>query len=448
MINIIVELSKYFIIMCIGFYTLHGFLVFRYSHEDDRTGFYVMQNIFMILIHAAGFITLAFVKENNIYFFYYAISQVIILGIIALFRTIYPKSDRLIINNMCMLLTTSFIILARLSTAKFLRQFSIMIIGLIIAFFIPYLMRYVKEIALKANYIFGISGLVILLIVLIMGSVTYGSKLSFTIKGVTFQPSELVKIIYVFFIAASLFKSIEKKQLLITTLFALMHIAVLVLSKDLGSALIFFIVYLMMIFVATGKIAFLLTGLIFGVISSVAGYFMFSHVRVRVSAWLNPFMDIDGRGYQISQSLFAMGTGSWFGLGLGQGAPNKIPVVEADFIFSAISEEMGCLYSIFLVLICISTFLMFMNIALKSKDIFNKLSVLGFAIIYGFQMFLTIGGVIKFIPLTGVTLPLVSYGGTSVIVSLMIFSIIQGICITEKKKQHYTKVSEDKYDEY
>ena len=182
-----------------------------------------------------------------------------------------------------------------------------------------------------------------------------------------------------------------------------------------------------MLYVSSRHVLYLIAGLISGCGASVLGYKLFAHVRTRVIAWRDPFKVIDGQGFQITQSLFAIGTGGWFGMGLYQGSPEKIPVVEADMIFSAISEEMGCLFSLCLILICISNFLMFMNIAMKMKDLFYRLISVGLASIYGFQMFLTIGGVTKFIPLTGVTLPLVSYGGTSVFATLIMFSIIQGI---------------------
>lgn len=116
-------------------------------------------------------------------------------------------------------------------------------------------------------------------------------------------------------------------------------------------------------------------------------------------------------------------------MGLEQGAPNKIPVVEADFIFAAISEELGGIFGACLILVCVSCFVMFMNISMKLKDEFYKLIAVGLAVMYGFQVFLTIGGVTKFIPLTGVTLPLVSYGGTSVLTTLIMFAIIQGLYI-------------------
>ncbi len=153
---------------------------------------------------------------------------------------------------------------------------------------------------------------------------------------------------------------------------------------------------------------------------------------MRVAAWRDPFADIEGKGYQLSQSLFAIGTGSWAGMGLLMGSPDKIPVVEADFIFSAIAEEMGCLFAICLILICLSNFLMFMNISMSIGNGYFKVISLGLAVNYGFQVFLTIGGVTKLIPLTGVTLPLVSFGGTSVMSTLFMFAIIQGLYIIKK----------------
>lgn len=427
MTGIIIELSKYFMILCIAFYTLHGFIVFRQDSPEEQRGYFIMQNIFMIMIHMAGFLVLFLESRDFKLVLFYVLQEVVILAAIILLRVIYPLSNPLIINNMSLLLSVSFIILARLSMDKCYKQFMIVIAGLILSFIIIFFMKFAKTIFCHFTFIYGVLGIVILSVVLIMGSVTYGSKLSFTIKGITFQPSELVKLLFVFFIAAMYTKSASFKQVIITTVFAAVHIGILALSKDLGSALIFFVVYLVMLYIATNKIFYLLFGIISGAFAGIAGYRLFSHVRTRVIAWKDPFSVIDGQGYQITQSLFAIGTGSWFGMGLGQGSPNKIPVVEADFIFSAIAEEMGCIFAICLILICISNFLMFMNISLRMKDTFYKLVAAGIAVIYGFQMFLTIGGVTKFIPLTGVTLPLVSYGGTSVIVTLTMFSIIQGL---------------------
>ena len=203
----------------------------------------------------------------------------------------------------------------------------------------------------------------------------------------------------------------------------------------MGAALIFFTVYLVMLYVATRKPSYALAGLAAGALASVVAYKLFNHVRVRVIAWRDPLSVIDREGYQICQSLFAIGTGGWFGMGLFQGMPDKIPVVESDFVFSAIAEEMGGVFAMCLILVCASCYLMFLNIAMQIKDQFYKLIALGLGTVYGFQVFLTIGGVTKFIPSTGVTLPLVSYGGSSLLSTVIIFAIIQGLYIMRQDEE-------------
>ena len=163
---------------------------------------------------------------------------------------------------------------------------------------------------------------------------------------------------------------------------------------------------------------------------------------MRVLAWRDPWSVIDREGYQITQSLFAIGCGGLFGLGLCQGSPSSIPFVTTDFIFSAIAEEMGILFSLCLILVYISCFVMFMQIAISIKDDFYRLTVAGLGVTYLFQIFLTIGGGIKFIPLTGVTLPLISYGGSSVLSTIMMFSVIQGLYLAGGKKNDTGKATQ------
>ena len=155
---------------------------------------------------------------------------------------------------------------------------------------------------------------------------------------------------------------------------------------------------------------------------------------VRVEAWRDPFAHIDTGGYQVSQSLFAIGTGGYTGSGLTLGKAGTIPVSESDFIFSAICEEMGVIFGLCLILVIISIFLSFVNVAMKCRRPFYKYAAFGFATIYIIQSFLNLGGVTKFIPSTGVTLPLISYGVSSVISTLIIFTIVQGICIINNKE--------------
>ena len=189
------------------------------------------------------------------------------------------------------------------------------------------------------------------------------------------------------------------------------------------------------------------------VVASLAGYRLFAHVRNRVRAFMDPFLDIEGNGYQVAQSLFAIGTGGWFGLGLMAGSPGSIPEVSKDFMFAAISEEMGGLVAVCVILISLSNFLMFMNISMAIEKTYLRLMAVGLAVSYGFQVILTIGGVTKFIPLTGITLPLVSYGGSSLMSTLVTFSLIQGLYILEGNGEEgiqdipYPEEDETRYEE-
>ena len=229
--------------------------------------------------------------------------------------------------------------------------------------------------------------------------------------------------------AASLNRSREFKNIVVTTAVAAAHVLILVFSTDLGAALIFFVVYLVMLYVATRQPLYALAGLAAGALASVAGYFLFSHIRVRVEAWQDPIATYTGSGYQVAQSLFAIGTGGWFGTGLFQGQPDTIPVAETDFIFSAITEELGVIFGLCIILVCVSCYVMFLNIAMELRSRFYKYVALGLGTCYIFQVFLQIGGVTKFIPSTGMTLPFVSYGGSSMLSTMIMFGIIQGLYI-------------------
>ncbi len=433
MAHVISDLSKYALAVIMAIYTYECFAVFRFNNEEDRNGIYFRQICCMFLVHFIGFAAICLETSDISYIFFYGFQQIALFATIALFQTIYKDANRLIINNMCMLLAIGFVMLTRLSYEKSIRQFKIVVFSLIIGLLVPFFIRKLKFLK-NLTWIYGVIGAGMLLLVLILGSITNGSKISFTLLGFTFQPSEFVKILYVFFIAGLLTVSKDLMQVAIVSGGAAIHVIILVISKDLGGALIFFVVYLLMVFIATRNYLYLLIGTSAGVAASFIAYQLFPHVRVRVLAWKDPFSYIDGAGYQISQSLFAIGTGGWFGMGIYQGKPSAIPFVEADFIFSAIAEEFGIIFALCLILVCVSCFLMFMNISMKIKDEFYRYIAVGLSITYIFQIFLTIGGGTRFIPLTGVTLPLVSYGGSSVLSTIIMFSIIQGLYTIRSKK--------------
>lgn len=334
---------------------------------------------------------------------------------------------------MVFLLSIGYVILTRLSYDKALKQFIISAGALFVSLVIPIIIDKLKYLK-RFGWSYGILGILLLSTVFIWGQEQYGATNWITIYSFSLQPSEFVKIIFVFCIAGLLSKRKDFKYVVAVTALAAVHVLILVFEKDLGGALIYFITYVVMLYVATGNHFYFFSGLLSGCAGAFIAYKAFYHVRVRVMAWSNPWAFIDKEGYQVSQSLFAIGTGGWFGMGLTKGLPTTIPVVDSDFIFSAISEELGGIFAVCMIFICISCFIMFINISAKIEDEFYKLIALGLSIMYIFQIFLCVGGVIKFIPSTGVTLPLVSYGGSSVLSSLIMFQVIQGLYVKNQDR--------------
>lgn len=424
----IVEISKYFITIFMAIYAFTCFFAFRYRDEKKRKGIYILQNVLMFLIQIFSFFDLAVLSKDIQYVFFYAFIQIFLFATVMMVTMIYEKCNSLLLNNMCMLLGIGLCMISRLSFQKAVRQYIIVLASLIISLLIPFLFEKIRFWK-KFTWLYATLGIAMLSTVLIMGEVTHGSKISFTVQGVTFQPSEFVKILFIFFLAGALWEDVSLKRVILTAILAGLHVIILVLSKDLGSAVIFFIGFVFIVFVASGNFLYLLAGAAGGSIAAYVAYLLFDHVQIRVLAWQDPWSYIDDQGFQITQSLFAVGSGSWFGMGLLKGNPKAIPYVDADFIFSSICEEYGVIFGICLILICISCFITMMEIAMKIHDRFYQLIVYGIGIIYVFQIFLTIGGGIKFIPLTGVTLPFISYGGSSVMTTMFMFFIVQGIYV-------------------
>lgn len=441
MVHLITELSKYLMIILFALYTYQCFAVLKRKIEPEKqTGKFHQQMVYMFLIHLNAYAVLYFSTKNQDLILFYLVQVVFFIVVQICYLTIYRRASRLVVNNMCMLMMIGFIILTRLSVDFAIKQFKIALISIAVTMLIPFLISRLKFFRNLA-WMYAIAGITLLGVVAVLGAVSHGAKLSFTVAGITIQPSEFIKIIFVFFVAAMYHESTVFIQVVKTTAVAALHVIILVLSKDLGAALIFFIAYMVMLYVATRKIYYFLGGLLCGCLASVVGYYLFSHVRVRVIAWQDPLANFEREGNQISNSLFAIGTGGWFGMGLNQGMPNKIPEVKQDFIFSAVSEELGGIFALCLILVCVSCFLMFLNIAMQMKDSFYKLVALGLGTIYGFQVFLSVGGDIKFIPSTGVTLPLVSYGGSSLLSTLIIFAIIQGLYLLREREEQEPEIN-------
>ena len=435
MVHLITELSRYTMIILFALYTYQCFSVLKRNVDaEEQSWKFRRQVIYMYLFHLNACAVLFLSTENRELLKYYLEQVVFFAAVQICYGIFYKRVSRLVVNNMCMLMCIGFVILTRLSCKHAVKQFTIAVISMAVTMLIPYFISRWKFVR-SLTWMYALAGITMLGVVAVLGAVSKGAKLSFSVAGITVQPSEFIKIIFVFFVASMFYESTEFIQVVKATVVAALHVVILVLSRDLGAALIFFIAYMVMLYVATRKLYYFAGGLLCGAAASVVAYFLFNHVRVRVVAWQDPLAVFEKEGNQISNSLFAIGTGGWFGMGLNQGMPYKIPEVKQDFIFSAIAEELGGIFAICLILVCVSCFLMFLNIAMQIKDFFYKLVALGLGTIYGFQIFLSIGGDIKFIPSTGVTLPLVSYGGSSLFSTLIIFAIIQGLYLMRERDQ-------------
>lgn len=439
----ITEFSKYVIALIAVFYSAVCLVYFLLKKEDSRRVVYLWQTILIFAFHFSSFMVICFETGDTGYLIFYLIQQAVIYAAMMLYKYLYPRASRFIVCNMCFLLSLSFVMLTRLDYGKALRQFIIASVSLAAALIIPLFVRSFKLLK-NLKWIYAAVGAGLLLIVLVLGQTTYGSRISYKIAGVSFQPAEFVKIIFVFYVSSALYKAEGFFDIFTSAVVAGLYVVIQVVNRDLGSALIFFVIYICMLYVATGKLYYLILGLAAGSGAAYVSYRVFSHVRTRVIAFMDPFAVIDGAGYQITQSLFGISSGGLFGLGLFGGSPESIPFVEDDFIFSAIAEELGIIFAVCLILICLLTFAAIMKVSLSLKDKFYQLTAFGLGTAYIFQVFLTIGGGTKFIPLTGVTLPFISYGGSSMLTSVVMFAIIEGLFIIREDEIKEAKEKREK----
>ena len=290
------------------------------------------------------------------------------------------------------------------------------------------------------KYTIGIVGVALLLIPMFLGTEISGSKLWIRIGSFSFQPGELAKILITLFIAAYLAENRELlsasarrigplavprlRMLLPMLVMWGMSLLVVIFERDLGSALLFFTIFVIMLFVATGRVGYVLVSLALLAIGGAFCYLMFSHVRVRVQIWLDPFADPSGSGMQIVQSLFSIADGGLVGSGIGKGMPTLIPVVESDFIFSAIAEEMGLLGGSAVLFLFMLLAVRALTTAARAKSDLAAFTAVGLTTSLSFQAFLIVGGVTRLLPLTGVTLPFMSQGGSSLLSSFVIVALL------------------------
>ena len=349
-----------------------------------------------------------------------AVPAMIWLGVNLLPR-LFP-ADKLLLSLTNFLCALGVLVLYATNPAYAYQQATYYGVGLVAMVVCIYLVRIIRHWKLPVLLMMPVS-LGLLVLPLIIGRETNGARNWFYVGSLSVQPSEIVKLSLLLII--SYFMS--RRKLLPWLIFAGGCLGLLMLQKDLGTALMYYGVTLMLFYASTGNLLLTGVGLAGGAGAAVLGYKMFAHVKKRVAIWQNPWSDYDNAGYQLVQSLMAIASGGLFGVGLGLGYPRTIPVYHTDFIFAVICEQFGLIFGLCVLLMYVAIIWRGATTAMAARTSFHGLLAMGATLMIGLQTFVIIGGVIKLIPLTGVTMPFVSYGGTSLVSSMCLVGLLQGV---------------------
>lgn len=431
MFDLIVVISRYYFIFLIAYFLWLGvkyILCERGFREGELSSIANTQNAIIMLMSGFAFLILAYKKDSVTF----DVGTLLMGGGVLAFlifgrfmtRIIYKKGCPLMWNAMFFLLNVSFIMLQRLNPALALKQLIFCFAGFVVMLLIPVALKIIPKFE-KLEYVYLLICICLLGVLFFMASEEYGAKNWLSIGGFSFQPSELVKIMFVFYLASALRNKPSIKKLIVVCIFSALLVVMLVAQRDLGGALIFFMTFMVVMYCATGSELLFFLGLFAASVGAFFAYRLFGHVQERVMVWQNPWSDIDKTGYQLTQALFAICTYGLFGIGLTRGYSAAIPVVERDFIFAAICEEFGSLFGLLLIGVFVMLFYRSIHIALRLKTPAYSLLAVGFTAILAVQTFVILGGDIKLIPMTGVTLPFISYGGSSAFICILMLGVLE-----------------------
>lgn len=363
-------------------------------------------------------------------FIYYTTGVLVLIYLLnILLIKISPKVDRYLNLIVSMLFSIGTFEILRLDEVSGFRQIIWISLGIVVFYLAIFIMTAMKNKFDKMFFLVLALIYILFIITLVFGKTKYGARNWIRIGKIRFQPGEFIKILYIF-LQAIYYKNYKRYTSIkfgpeIFTLISYSFILFFFLQKDLGSAVIIYGMMMFSEFVFEKKKYIKYVNLALAVVMSVVSYKLFSHVRIRVLSFINPWDYMDGIGLQITQSLFAISSGGFVGTGIGLGLPKTIPVATSDFIFAAICEEMGTLVGIAIIMLFIMLISRMFKISLKSNDTFYKVLSFNSAVLFSIQSLLILGGVLKLIPLTGVTLPFVAYGGTSILASFIVLAMVQ-----------------------
>lgn len=337
-----------------------------------------------------------------------------------------PHADRLLMLAVCFLCALGMVIQYRISPETALRQLMMLGAGILGMLLMMVLMRR-PHIFRILSIPMALISLGILCALLFIGKESGGARNWISVGGILFQPSEFVKVALVFLLADAMTEHTHVRDLIPLFLFVGAVTVLLVLQRDLGAAMLMAGTFLLVFFAATSNIGATFAALLCGGAGAYASYLLFDHVRARIAIWQDPWATYSTSGYQIAQGLMAIASGGLWGLGLGQGSPKMIPAYHTDYIFAVICEEFGILFGIGVIVLYLLIAVRGILIALNAEDRFSMLTAFGATALLAIQTFVIIGGVIKLIPLTGITMPFVSYGGSSMIACLLLIGVLEGI---------------------
>lgn len=390
----------------------------------------------------AGFGTLASLPANIGPFLFVIIGLLLAAHVAT--RSLAPRSDRILLPLAGLLNGIGYVFIARLDDGLAGLQATWSAVGVGAYIITLFVVRRTRDLE-HYRYTFMFIGVSLLLIPLapVIGRSINGARIWIHIGPFSFQPGEPAKIALALFFASYL---VEKRELLGRAArhlgpVALPHIrhlgpvmlawaaslVVMMAERDLGSSLLFFTFFVVMLWVATERASYLIIGTALFTAGAIVAWQIFAHVQVRITMWLDPWQDISQSVPQVAEATFAMAWGGIAGTGLGLGQPQRIPASETDFIFAAIGEELGLLGTTAVLLAFILMIGSGLRIALRATRPFDKLLATGLTAILGFQAFIIIGGVIRLVPLTGITLPFVSYGGSSLIANYALLALLMRI---------------------
>lgn len=360
------------------------------------------------------------------------VSVAIVLSYL-LIRLISVHVDRFLLIVTYMLFSIGIIMQYRMEPSSAYKQLLWYGIGCVALYLSTGVMHYSDILNRMKPAIMGIS-VALLAALLIIGKESGGATNWIMIGNMSFQPSEFVKIAMVLVLAGYFRENPGWKDLLIPGAFCAVCVGLLVLERDLGAAMLMLGTFLIMYYTSSGNLKNTLISLAIAIAGAVCAYFLFDHVRARVSVWLDPWRTYYTSGYQIAQGLMAIASGGLWGLGLMQGSPKTIPAYHTDYIFAVICEEFGVVFGVAVIAFYLAFVIRGALIALNATNRYMMLVAFGCTTLITLQSFIIIGGVIKLIPLTGITMPFVSYGGSSMIASMMLVGILEGIAMQSGKK--------------